>query len=155
MHVPRHRPEVGLVFHEFDPITPLEDMAAEAMSSRPGVGIGGEERLHATSEIRLRRLEHHVEVVGQDHERVDSPTATPDRPTQLLLEAVAVLVITDDVLAAIAAGHHVVDRARVLDAESSWHDLDGNTPTAAMQAKNQKPGLTPTSRDPDLPTSLV
>ena len=124
VHVPRHRPEVGLVLNQFSAIAPLEDMAAEAMSSRPGVGVGGEEPLHAARQVRLGRLEDDVEVVGQDHEGVDLPATTHDGAAQLPLESIAIGVITDDVLAAVAAGHHVVDRARVLYPESSWHALD-------------------------------
>ena len=65
-----------------------------------------------------------MEVVGKDHEGVDSPAATPGGPPQLLLEPVAVRVVAHDVLATVAAGHHVVDRAGVLDSESSWHAMD-------------------------------
>jgi hypothetical protein len=45
-------------------------------------------------------------------------------PPQLLLEPVAIRIVTNNVLAAVAAGHHMVDRARVLDSQSSWHALD-------------------------------
>ena len=47
MDVPRHRPERGLVLHHLGPIASLEDMAAEAVSSRRGVGVSREEPLHA------------------------------------------------------------------------------------------------------------
>ena len=135
MDVPGHGPEVGLVLHQFGAIATLEDMAAEPVSSRPGVGVAGEERLHAAGQIRLRRLEDHMEVVGEDHEGVDLPATTHRGAAQLLLEPVAVGVIADDVLAAVAAGHHVIDRARVLDAESSWHAAIGPSSRSGGKGK--------------------
>ena len=70
-------------------------------------------------EIRLRRFEDHVEMVGEDDEGIHLPTAPHRRMPQFPLEPVPVGVVTDNVLSAVAAGHYVIDRTGELDAESS------------------------------------
>jgi hypothetical protein len=83
--IPRHSPEVGLVLHQLGAITTLEHVPAEPVPSGPGVGVVPEERLHAPSQIRLRRLEDHVAVVGEVDESVDPPLTTDRSVAQLLL----------------------------------------------------------------------
>jgi hypothetical protein len=54
-------------------------------------------------------------VVGHDGERVNTPRAANSGLTELFLQPFPVYVIAYDVLAAVAAGHQVVDRATVLE----------------------------------------
>jgi len=51
------------------------------------------------------------------------------------LEPVAVDIIADDVLTAVAAGHEVVDRVSILEAQSSWHALCTNIRADGRQQK--------------------
>lgn len=88
---------------------PLEDVPAEAVSSGPGVSVSREEDPHALSKIRLGGFSNDVEVIGQEDVRVDSPTGAHGGAGQVVLEALAVFIVAHDVLAAVAAGHYVVD----------------------------------------------
>ena len=54
VHISRHRPEVGLIFHQLSTVAPLEHMPGKAMASRPAIGISREKRLHAPAEVGLR-----------------------------------------------------------------------------------------------------
>ncbi len=63
VHVSGHRPEIGLIFHQFGSIAALENMPSKAVSPRPSIGITGQKRLHAASEVGLRSLEDDVQVV--------------------------------------------------------------------------------------------
>jgi hypothetical protein len=49
MDVPCDRPEIGLVFDQFSPVTALEDMSVEAVSSRPSVGVSRKKALHSSA----------------------------------------------------------------------------------------------------------
>jgi hypothetical protein len=64
-------------------------------------------------------------VVGEEDEGVEPPGARRDDALQAEEKVLAVVVIADDVLAAVAPGHEVVEGVQV------WNV--------------QKPGLTPTS----------
>ena len=64
-----------------------------------------------------------MQVIGHDDERVNTPGAAKRGLTKVFLKPIAVDVITYDVLTAVAPGHEVVDRARVLKAQASWHAL--------------------------------
>jgi hypothetical protein len=66
--------------------------------------------------VHPRYLEDQVEVIGQDDEGENAPLEALDRPAQEGQEALAVEVIADDVLARIAACHHMVNRAGI----SNW-----------------------------------
>ena len=51
VHVSRHRPEVGLIFHQFGTIAALEHMPGKAVASRPAIGIA--ERNACMPRLRL------------------------------------------------------------------------------------------------------
>jgi hypothetical protein len=55
-----------------------------------------------------------MEMVGEDDEGIDPPGATDHGAAEGVLEPAAVVIIADDVLAVVAAGHDVVDRAGIL-----------------------------------------
>jgi hypothetical protein len=57
-----------------------------------------------------------VNVIGHDGECVNAPGAPKGGSTEVFSEPIAVDVIAYDVLPAIAAGHEVVDSARILEA---------------------------------------
>ena len=86
------------------------------MAARPAIGIGRQKRLHAPAEVGLGSLEHDMQVVGHDGESVNTPGTANRGLPEVHLEAIAVDVIAYDILTAVAAGHEVVDRARVLEA---------------------------------------
>jgi hypothetical protein len=55
-------------------------------------------------------------VVGHDGESVDAPTTAKRGFPEVFLKPIAVDIIAYNLLSAIAAGHEVVDCARVLEA---------------------------------------
>jgi hypothetical protein len=57
-----------------------------------------------------------VQVVGHDGKSVDAPTTAQRGFAEVFLKPIAVDIIAYNVLSAIAAGHEVVDCARVLAA---------------------------------------
>jgi hypothetical protein len=57
-----------------------------------------------------------MKVIGHDHINVDPPRAAAHGPTEAVLQPLAVVVVANDVLAAVAAGHHVLDGGLVLQA---------------------------------------
>ncbi len=91
-------------------------MPGKAVAPRPNIGIAGQKRLHAASEVGLGSLEDDVQVVGHDRESVDAPTTAKRGFTEMFLEPIPVGVIANNILPAVTAGHDVVDCARVLEA---------------------------------------
>ncbi len=116
VHVPGHRPEVGFIFDQFGTITALENMPGKAVAPRPHIGIAGQKRLHAASEVGLRGLEDDVQVVGHDREGVYAPATANRRLAEVFDKPITIDVIANDHLTAVAAGHKMVDRAGVLEA---------------------------------------
>ena len=116
MDITRDRPEVGLILDQLGAIAALEDVAGEAMASGPGVGIRGEQHLHAPGEVGLRGLDDDMKVVGHQDEGVDPPGAADRGAGEVVAEAGPVVVVADDILSAVAAGHEVVDGAGILEA---------------------------------------
>jgi hypothetical protein len=57
-----------------------------------------------------------VKVVGEHNERIEPPAEARDGAFEAGEKAFAVEIIRDDVLAPIAACHHVVEGTSVLDA---------------------------------------
>ena len=57
-----------------------------------------------------------MQVVGHDGESVNPPGTANRGSAEVFLKPIAVDVIAYDVLTAVAAGHEVVDRVRVLEA---------------------------------------
>jgi hypothetical protein len=63
-----------------------------------------------------------VKVIGHHHERVEDPPLALHGLSQTVDQPLAVRVVRDNVLPGIAAGHHVVDRIRVLESQTASHD---------------------------------
>jgi hypothetical protein len=81
MHVPRDGPEIGLVFHQFGPVTALENVSAETMPASPSVRVCGKKSLHSFGKVRLGRLQDYVKVVRHDDECENPPRASDRRPS--------------------------------------------------------------------------
>ena len=63
------------------------------MSPRPGVGITGEEALHAASEVGLGSLEDDVQVVGHNDEGEYAPGTAKCGLTEVFLKPITIDVI--------------------------------------------------------------
>ena len=102
-----------------------------------------EPALSANAQANLPEpLDRRHEMVGEDHE---GATAAPDRPTDSCSRRSRVGAIADDVVAAIAASHRAVDRARILDSDSSWHGFNRYITTFTTPGK--KPETEPAHAD--------
>jgi hypothetical protein len=84
-----------------------------------------------------------MEVIRQDHKREHPPRATDCRAAQVFHKPIAVCIIPDDILSAVSAGHQVVNRARILNAQSPCHALNLGWRASRPQENNLKIGLTP------------
>ena len=71
--------------------------------------------MHAVGEIGAGRLEHQMQMIGHEDERIKDPSRPPYGLFQRREQAAAVGVIADDDLPGVAERHHVVDRTGVLD----------------------------------------
>ena len=83
--------------------------------------VGGEKGLHPFGEVRLGSLEQEVEVVTQDDERQQLPVAAQNRALQIHQEPGPVIVVLNDVLARVSAGHDVVDGTFEFETEPAGH----------------------------------
>ena len=122
MEVPAHRPEVGLVFDDFGAEPPLEHMTGPSVPTCPPDGVTGEESLHAAREIGLGSAEEQMEVIGHQDEGEEFPAEKARGALQRVQPVLPVAVVADDVLAAVAAGHDMMESTRVFEAQSPRHD---------------------------------
>jgi hypothetical protein len=76
-----------------------------------------------------------VQVAGHDGKSVHAPTTAKRGFAEVFLKPIAVDVIAYNVLSAIAAAHEVVDCARLLEAQVSWHAFYGNILAVGSQEK--------------------
>src|SRR4051812_22689051 len=107
VHVSGYGPEVALIFDQFGTIAALKHMPGKAVAPRPNIGIAGQKRLHAASEVRLWSLEDDVQVVRHDGEGVYAPGTANCGFTEVFLEPITVDVVAYDDLTAIAASHEM------------------------------------------------
>jgi hypothetical protein len=85
-----------------------------------------------------------MEVVAEHNEGQQFPVGATDSAPQILEEASPIIIVADDVLAGVAAGHDVVDRAFIFDARSAWHVVEKTTRGQIGQGEKPK-----TKFDPD------
>ena len=150
MHVARDRPQVRFVFHQLCAITPLKDMAIKAMAPRRHVGVGRQKTLHSAGKIGLGCLQDDVQMIGHDHEGEDSPRTPGRRPSQVIDKTVAISVIANDILPPVAAGHQVIDRTGILNAQRlAMREIQPDrTPTARKKLETRSDPAAPSSATP-------
>ena len=102
--------------------SPLEYMTGPAVPTYPPDGVTGEEPLHAAREIGLGSAEEEVEVVGHEDKGEELPAEQAGDAFQGIPPVLAIAVIADDVLTAVAACHDMMDRTREFKAQPAWHD---------------------------------
>src|SRR5438045_2113830 len=84
-------------------------------------GVGAVEPVHATREVRLRRLDDEMEVVSHQHIGGDAPAEALDNLGEEAEEGFPIGIGEEDGALLIAAGSDVVDGAGKLDAKCSCH----------------------------------
>src|SRR5690349_6786809 len=85
-------------------------------------GVRAVEPLHATRQIRFRRLDHEMEVIVHQHPRRNTPTKTASGVRKKPQKCLAIPVRSEDRTTLIAARRDVVDGARKLDTKRSCHN---------------------------------
>ena len=105
-------------------VTAAEKMSKIFVAPIEARCVRPEEPLHAGDEIGARCLDHEMKVVAHQTVSVDLPGGFLAGFAEGFEEQPAVVVIVEDVFAAVAAVHNVVDRALVLHAEFSGHGND-------------------------------
>ena len=80
-----------------------------------------EQALHALAEIRERGLNDQVDVVTHKAVREQPPSIHLDNALQDHEEDLAVPVISEDVVAVVAAGKHVVRGTGFFASRLAWH----------------------------------
>ncbi len=84
-------------------------------------GVGAQQPLHARHEVGLGRLDDQVKVVAHETIGVHLPTGLLTGLAQGLEEPVPVLIVVEDLLAAVATVHQVVDGSRILHSKLARH----------------------------------
>jgi hypothetical protein len=77
-----------------------------------------------------------VGVIGHDRKRVDVPDAANHGQPELFLEPIVVDVVVHDVLPPLAAGDDMIDRLRVVKAQSSWQGAGRDILAIGSQEKS-------------------
>jgi hypothetical protein len=99
----------------------LEDVADALVAAVEALGIEAIDVAHSGREIRARRLDHQMVVVGHQAVGVAAPAAAPDDFAERLQELATVGVDEEDGRAVVAARGDVVERAGELDPKGSCH----------------------------------
>jgi hypothetical protein len=97
-------------------VAALEHLPVEAMAPGPSVGVRRKKTLHSPQEVGLWRLQHDVQVIRHDDERIDPPRAPDGSSNQIVNEAIPICIDTDNILPPVATGHEMIDRTRILNA---------------------------------------
>jgi hypothetical protein len=99
-------------------------MAVQFMTAIISSRVGAKEPLHTDDQIRLRRLDNQMEMIGHQHESVHLPACLKTDIGERLNETLPVMVIAKDILPPISAANKVIDGAGEFDSQSSGHWLD-------------------------------
>jgi hypothetical protein len=94
----------------------LEEMAGAVMRAVEPAGVAAVEPVHAAREVRLRRPERGVKVIGHQHPGRDAPAKALDGLAEETQEGEAIVVGAEDGAALIAPRRHVIDSADEFDA---------------------------------------
>jgi hypothetical protein len=80
-----------------------------------------------------------MKVVGHETIGVDLPAGLPTRLPERFHETQAILVILEDGLTAVAAIHHMVEGARILEAKFTSHDGRLRKDENAVKCQKREP----------------
>src|SRR5271157_407803 len=121
VNVATDRPEVALSLDQSGFEAAMGEVARSTMPLGVPVGVTGDEVLHAPRQVGLGPTEEKLELVGHEHETQQVPTEPSDRSLQSLEQPLVIMLVLEDGPSPVATGHHVIDRAGVLDPQSSGH----------------------------------
>lgn len=84
-------------------------------------GVGAQQPFHARDQIGLGRFDREMKMIGHQAIRMDFPAGLAASLAKGFQPQLAILVILEDGLAAVAAVHHVVKCARIFNSEFAGH----------------------------------
>jgi hypothetical protein len=97
-------------------------MTRELVPPVEAAGVGAQKPFHPGDQIRLGRLDHQMKMIRHENVGVNLPVRLGASLGERLDKALAIRIINEDGLAPVAAIHHVVDRAFILDSQLAGHD---------------------------------
>ncbi len=121
MHVAHQLQEVGLGIYQKRLVTPLEQVPDTLLPRVDLAGMAEGEVLHRPRQGLLARLYHQVHVVGHQAIAVDPVPEARDALGQQLEKALPIGLGEEDVLAAVAPQHHVIEAAGDVQARFPCH----------------------------------
>ncbi len=77
--------------------------------------VGAQKPLHARDQVRFGRFDHRVEMVAHQAPGMDLPIRFLARLAKGVEERLAIRVTAKNILGAVAAAHHMVNRADKLE----------------------------------------
>jgi hypothetical protein len=101
--------------------SPLEDVARPLVVPVDPLRVDAIEVAHTSREIRFRRLDHQVIVVGHQAVRVTNPPVSINHFGKDLKEGHAIRIGKEDLLTSIATARDVIDGSLVFDPQWTCH----------------------------------
>jgi len=117
-----HKVGIRIDQHSLEPA--LEKMTAAAAPPVDPAGVPESDVLHDAGQMNFSNLDRQVDVGGHEAEGMDAMPVTCSSFLQKQIEAITVGIFKEDVLAAVAAQHHVVHSSRIVDSWFSCHTPD-------------------------------
>jgi hypothetical protein len=136
MHVIAHVLEIAAAraIHDQRFVATGEQVPEQLVPPVEAAGGGAQQPLHPGDQIRLRRLDHEVKMIGHEHVGVNLPARLGARLAQRLDETLVIQLVLKDQLAPVTAIHDVVDRAGIFDSQLAGHA--GRVPCARLYVNN-------------------
>ena len=102
-------------------VAAAKEVAKLLVPAVEATGVGPQQPFHADNQIRLRRLNHQVKVIGHQAEAMYLPAGLVTALTQRLQKPLPVLIILEDSLTAVATVHDVIDGTRIFHSQLARH----------------------------------
>lgn len=117
MHIVADRAQIAAgAADELRFVATAEKVAGEFVPMIEPHGVGAEEPFHSGNEIWLGRFDDKMKMVSHEAVCVSLPTGLRASFSPSLEKPLAIKIVTEDILAMIAAAHDVVNRSWEFDA---------------------------------------
>ena len=124
----------------------MKNVPAPLASAVSSLAVDGEQLLHAGDEICLRGLQKDMEVIAHERPRMDLPPMARINLAEPVENLLMVVLGDKHGISPVAAGHHMVNRARILKARLSGHAQGWSVPlipAKILLLREQRPHLRP------------
>ena len=139
MHISTDVPKVSFVFDQVSAEASLEDVTKTVMAEIPPTGIASQQKLHATRQVGLRRTKEKMEMIRHQNCCEHLPCVLLDGFADSCEKGVSIQIIDDNVLSAIPATGHMINRSRKLNSKFSRHgSCPASRETRVLPSTNAK-----------------